>query len=729
MAKLLNYQARSVTRPPVASPAVATSNKMSARACYMYLALGILVMFVYFANLRAAWLPAWAPRYPLYILLNASAVVAIIIGILRWRPNRVMPWYLMAIGQASYTVGDFLFYRARYITHSNSFPSLADIFYLGRVPFMVAGLALIIRYRSRHDRAAVIDSLIFGAAIALLSWIFLMKPYAVGTIGLSVRITSIAYPITDLMLLVLALRLITGGGRQSASFRFLTAGLILLAGTDSYYGWLNLHGVAYQSGSPVEAGWLLYYLMVGACALHPSMRNLTVSAPIERSLRPRARLGFLSVATFVGPTLLIIEAALGRPVDAVPIGIASICVIGLVIFRLAVVMHDEELAQAQIRHQALHDPLTALANRALILDRIEQMLARSRRSNLPCAVMFLDLDNFKDINDTLGHQVGDELLVAVGARLVSALRGVDTVGRLGGDEFILLLEDAAFPAGVAETADRILDVLRAPFELIGGDFPLSISASIGTANGERVAPGELLRDADIALYQAKAAGKNCAVAFAPSMQAAVDDHRYLDEDLHGALAENQFYLLYQPTIDLQTNTFTGVEALLRWKHPDRGVVQPDEFIPALEASGLIVSVGAWVLEEACRQGAVWQAAGHRFSVSVNVSSRQLDRDRIFDDVQSALTVSGFDPALLVLEVAETALMEDVEAAIVRLGSLKSLGVRIAIDDFGTGYSSIAYLRRLPIDVLKIDRSFVSSIADSAESAALVRTLVQLGKVL
>jgi len=554
-----------------------------------------------------------------------------------------------------------------------------------------------------------------------------MKPYAVRPIGLSAA-TSLAYPMTDLVLVVMALRLITGGGRQSASFRLLTAGLILLAGTDSYDGWANLHNVAYAPGSIFDAGWLLYYLTVGACALHPSMRSLTTSAPAGRMLRSRTRLALLSVATFVGPALLIIEAALGRPVDALPIAIASICVIGLVISRLAEVMRHEEIAKAQVRHQALHDPLTELANRALIIDRLGQMLARSRRSHLPCAAMFLDLDNFKDINDTLGHHVGDQLLVALGARLADALREVDSVGRLGGDEFVLLVEGAALSGGAEVIAERILDVVRTPFE-IGGGFPLSVSASIGTATGERVEPGELLRDADIALYQAKAAGKDCAVAFTPSMQAAVDDRRYLEVDLHGALAENQFYLVYQPTIDLQTNAFSGVEALLRWRHPVRGVVQPDEFIPALEASGVIVSVGAWVLEEACRQGALWQAAGHRFSVSVNVSGRQLDRDRIFDDVQSALDLSGFDPTLLVLELTETALMEKVEETIERLGILKSLGVRIAIDDFGTGHSSIAYLQRLPIDILKIDRSFVSSIAASTQSAALVHALVQLGKVL
>jgi diguanylate cyclase (GGDEF)-like protein len=383
----------------------------------------------------------------------------------------------------------------------------------------------------------------------------------------------------------------------------------------------------------------------------------------------------------------------------------------------------------QLRFQALHDSLTGLPNRALILDRVEQMMGRARRSNAPIAALFLDLDDFKDINDTLGHDVGDQLLAAVGARLVEALREGDTVGRLGGDEFVVLVEGASLAAGAEVVAQRILDVLGPPFELSESDLPLSISASIGIATGDRPTSAELLRDADIALYRAKGAGKHCAVVFAPSMQAATEDHRHLNVDLHAALEAKQFFLLYQPTIDLSTNEFTGVEALLRWSHPERGIVQPDDFISALETSGLIVPVGAWVLEEACRQGALWRDQGHRFTISVNVSAKQLERDRIIDDVASALAKSHFDPANLILELTETALMRDVEETIIRLGLLKALGVQLAIDDFGTGYSSLAYLQQFPIDVLKIDRSFVSGIADSAESAALVHTLVQLGKVL
>jgi diguanylate cyclase (GGDEF)-like protein/PAS domain S-box-containing protein len=386
-------------------------------------------------------------------------------------------------------------------------------------------------------------------------------------------------------------------------------------------------------------------------------------------------------------------------------------------------------AENALAHQALHDGLTGLPNRALILDRIDQMLARTRRNHGNCAAMFLDLDNFKDINDTLGHQAGDELLVAVADRLSNALRPSDTVGRLGGDEFVVLVDGESMLAGPEVVAERILDVLRTPFEISASPIPLLVSASIGIAAGDGQTAGQLLREADIALYQAKDAGKRCAMTFAPTMQTSAQAHRKLAVDLEVALEQDQFFLLYQPTIDLQTGEFRGVEALLRWQHPEQGVIQPDDFIPELETSGLIVPVGAWVLEQACRQGAAWIAAGHRFSVSVNVSAKQIIRDRILTDVEHALSVTGFDPTLLVLELTETTLMHDVVETVSRLELLRGIGVRIAVDDFGTGYSSLAYLRQFPIDILKIDRSFVSGISDSNEAAALVHTLVELGRAL
>ncbi len=384
----------------------------------------------------------------------------------------------------------------------------------------------------------------------------------------------------------------------------------------------------------------------------------------------------------------------------------------------------------QIRFQAVHDALTGLPNRALILDRTEQMLARARRTGVPVAALFIDLDGFKDVNDTLGHAVGDQLLQAVTERLSVTMRESDSIGRLGGDEFVVLVDGTTMDAGPELIADRLLSVLRAPFELEGAPSgPLTLTASIGIAIGARPTAAELLRDADIALYEAKAAGKNCYVAFEPEMHTAVQDHHLLEMDLRDALPGHQYFLVYQPIFNLAGGQTTGVEALLRWRHPDKGVVGPDAFIPVLEDSGMITEVGRWVLHEACGQGARWHALGYHLDVSVNVSARQLETDRLIDDVGWALTTSGFDPSALIIEITETAIMKDVAAVVPRLAALKALGVRVAIDDFGTGYSSLAYLQQFPVDTLKIDRSFIASMADSPESGALIRTLVQLGKTL
>ncbi len=383
-----------------------------------------------------------------------------------------------------------------------------------------------------------------------------------------------------------------------------------------------------------------------------------------------------------------------------------------------------------IRHQALHDSLTGLPNRTLILDRVEQMQARARRTGAETAALFLDLDGFKQVNDTLGHEAGDQLLKSVAARLHNTLREGDTIARLGGDEFVVLVEGAT-PTGSPElVAERLLEVFREPFEIDDVSRPrISITASIGIARGNRVSAADLLRDADIALYEAKAAGRDRFVTFEREMQTAVEDRLTLELDLRGALERNEYYLVYQPIFELETGTTLGVEALLRWQHPVRGLVQPDAFIPLLEETKLIIDVGRWVIEEASRQAQEWQLGERDMYVSVNVSARQLDGDHLVRDLSNALATTGLPPSALVIELTETAIMYDAEATARQLRAIKDLGVGVAIDDFGTGYSSLAYLRQFPVDILKIDRSFVSAITDSVESSALIRTLVQLGKQL
>ncbi len=392
---------------------------------------------------------------------------------------------------------------------------------------------------------------------------------------------------------------------------------------------------------------------------------------------------------------------------------------------------DEQLTrrQRELAFLATHDGLTNLPNRTLILDRVEQMLIRARREQTPVAALFIDLDNFKAINDSLGHGTGDDLLRAVAARLTAVVREADAVGRLGGDEFVVVAGELSLASGPELIAERLLGALDLPFNLAGAPQPLKVTASIGIASGDRATAEELLRDADIAMYQSKWDGRHRYTQFQSGMQTAVQTRMELEMDLRVALEKDEFFLVYQPTFSLQDMNATGMEALIRWNSPTRAIVQPDTFIPLLEETGLIVPIGKWVLLEACRQGVRWRDAGYPIGIAVNVSARQLDTDEFITDVERTLMETGLDAGSLTIEITETALMRDAEQTALRLAAVKDLGVRIAIDDFGTGYSSMAHLQHFPVDALKIDRSFIAQMAHNQEGETILQTLVQLGKAL
>ncbi len=391
---------------------------------------------------------------------------------------------------------------------------------------------------------------------------------------------------------------------------------------------------------------------------------------------------------------------------------------------------EEELAQRQeeLAFMATHDQLTGLPNRTLMLDRGERMLARARRRQMPVAALFVNIDAFTTINETLGHSCGDEVLQAIAMRLDDIVRDTDALGRLGGDEFVLLVEEVPHSSGVEAIAFRLHEALEAPIvTAASAHTELTVTASIGIATGERATAADLLHDASLAMHRAKWEGKNRHVLFESGMQDVVQGRMEMEMDLRVALAHDEFHLVYQPTFDLLDMTPTGLEALIRWTRPLRGVVQPNDFIPLLEETGMIVDVGRWVLGEACRQTAAWRAQGHAIGVAVNVSARQLDNDDLIEDVQRALTASGLEAGALTLEITETTLMRNPEETARRLDEIRARGVRVAIDDFGTGYSSLSHLQRFPVDALKIDRSFISKLAENPDREALIRTLVQLGK--
>ncbi|MEP6619669.1 MAG: EAL domain-containing protein [bacterium] len=391
--------------------------------------------------------------------------------------------------------------------------------------------------------------------------------------------------------------------------------------------------------------------------------------------------------------------------------------------------------EAQLTHRAFHDGLTSLANRALFRDRVEHALARSRRDKTSgIVVLFLDLDDFKSVNDTMGHDAGDQLLVTVAAKLLNATRGSDTVARLGGDEFAILLENTRVDEEALVVARRLLTSLSAPM-LVGSRElrkPMRVGASIGLSRAlDDDTADTLLRHADLAMYKAKKGGKNRYEIFHPDMRQEVAERRRLESDMRSALVEGtEFYLLYQPIVDLASRGIVGVEALVRWDHPERGPLVPAGFLPLAEESGLIAPLGRWILRDACRQASRWNnCRSATLGVTINISARQLRDVTLPREVDEALRDFGVDPACITLDITESVIMSDTDSTLGTLFALKELGVRLAIDDFGTGYSSLSHLRQFPVDVLKIDKTFVDGVTKGGQHSALARTVIALADTL
>jgi diguanylate cyclase (GGDEF)-like protein/PAS domain S-box-containing protein len=391
-------------------------------------------------------------------------------------------------------------------------------------------------------------------------------------------------------------------------------------------------------------------------------------------------------------------------------------------------INERKQFEQQLMRQAFYDVLTGLPNRALLQDRLVQALVRSGRLGKRAGLVFLDLDNFKLINDSLGHQAGDRLLVEAAQRLRASVRAGDTVARLGGDEFVVLLEYLSTEADAVPVAETIGRSFAAPFTIDGRELVVTASLGIALAEAGQDDGQSLLRDADVAMYRAKAAGKGRHVVFDPSMHSDTLARLELESDLRRALDREELRVFYQPIVLTESGAMAEVEALVRWPHPEKGMISPASFIPMAEESGLILRLGRWVLREACRETAAWHAQ-HPFAppltVSVNLSPRQFQQPRLVEDVAQILVETGLPAHCLKLEITETTIMADVEATIATLWSLKALGIQIAIDDFGTGHSSLAYLKRLPLDVLKVDASFVRGIGEQREDRAIVRAIISL----
>jgi diguanylate cyclase (GGDEF)-like protein len=726
------------------APALQLRETFARRAWWVYLvALALLSCGYALAHLTG---PAWLRSGHVFNVIGGFSVVALILGARANAAGGRLPWYLLAVGQALFVASDVLAYNyGRLFGAAMPFPSVADPFHLAFYPFLVAGMLLLIRERGENrDRAGLIDSLIVTLALATLLWVYLIAPYAdAPSLSALGKLTSIAYPSMDILVLGVVARVAAGSHRREPAFGFLLASTVVLLLSDALYGW-RLLGGGYGTDAILDTGWAVYYALLGGAALHPSMRLLSTPGPEADGHLTRARLALLTCASLTVPLLIVLREALHETVDLYVLVGSSAFMFALVLLRMAgIVRRNEELAlqmvalteqsaKAELEHQAFHDTLTGLPNRALFRNRVEHALAGQRRDRLPVAVLFLDLDDFKNVNDSLGHDTGDRVLEEVARRLEDCMRPVDTAARLGGDEFAVLIHDTESELHAVEIAQRVMDALALPIALRGRD--VSIAASVGIAFSDLGAAGgagaeELLRNADAAMYMAKDGGKGHYRVFQPEMHAKALARLELKSDLQRALDDGEFTLRYQPIMDLARGDMAGMEALVRWEHPVRGTVAPLEFVPLLEDTGMIVPVGRHILRQACVWAAHMQSRCPRepaLSIAVNVSACQLQRPELIDEVRAALQDTAIVPSSLTLELTESVMMQDMELTLLRLKALRALGVKLAIDDFGTGYSSLTYIRQLPVDVLKIDRSFLAD--PNPQVAQLTAAIVQLARI-
>jgi diguanylate cyclase (GGDEF)-like protein len=654
-------------------------------------------------------------------------------------------WWLIGSGAASWAIGEGIwcwYQLARNI--EVPFPSFADLFFLLTVPLLCSGVALLASGSGAVTRSlrTLLDGAIIAGSLLFVSWVTALgSALHTSGEGLFARLVGLAYPLGDIITGTVALAAVTrarGGYRRRLAL--LAAGAVSLAVSDSMFAFLTQNGT-YGNGNWLDTGWVAGFLLIGLAAVSPG-RNASPDAPANRQSTAQLVLPYVPLA-FAGVTAIVQEAE-GHAIGSALLGIGLVTTT-LVMARQLLTLQDNrrlnhtlestvaelETREVDLEHQAFHDPLTGLVNRVLFNDRLNHALERQRRDHGTIAVMLCDLDDFKSVNDTLGHPAGDEVLKQVAIRLEASVRQADTIARIGGDEFALLLEDVVATEDALKAAERVGQMLSTPLRVEGTE--VMASASVGLVLSPRPGPtaDDLLRDADIALYEAKYNGKSCFRIFESQMRDGIVSRMQLKSDL-GSLGNHlgQLTLHYQPILSARTGRMTGVEALMRWQHPTRGLLYPTSFIGYAEEAGAIVPVGAAAVDMACAQAATWRDLGISCPmISVNLSARQLHDRGVVDMVARSLEKYNVAPGDLTIEITESITMRGAEQAIERLHQMKGLGVSIAIDDFGTGWSSLSYLRRLPVDFVKFDRSFTADVATDNDAALILSLMNSLAHAL
>jgi diguanylate cyclase (GGDEF)-like protein len=624
-------------------------------------------------------------------------------------------WTCLSAASACWTAGDVYFLLVVRNQHPMPSPSWADVGFLAVYPFVWCAVILLLRRQARALPAGVwLDGLVGGLAAAALASALALRPILAATGGAPTMVaTNLSYPTADLLLLAMMAGVYAlFGWRPPSQWLLLGGGLAGFAISDTEYLFRTATNT-YVLGTPWDAGWPLGLGLVALAAWCRPTRTKRVvrleggGALLVPTLCGLLGLGLLAYGCFV-------------PLPPVSVALATICVLGALM--RTVLTFRELRTLSRVRREAATDDLTGLVNRR----EFYSLLATAFGERAPAgqlAVLLIDLDRFKDVNDSLGHHVGDALLQLVGQRLVNSLRAEDVLGRLGGDEFAALIDTGETGETAVVIAKRLRDTLQAPFHIDG--VTLHIDASIGVAfYGESGEDGEtLLRHADVAMYQAKASGTGWHI-YSPELDAARADRFSTTEALRTALFEDQLVLHYQPKLDLSSGEVTGVEALVRWQHPQRGLIYPDEFLPLAETAGLMAGLTTVVLDQALRQCAAWRASGRELSVAVNLSPSNLLDQELPSLVDALLTGLGLPAAALHLEITESVIMTNPERSLAVLNQLHARGIRLAVDDYGAGYSSLTYLSALPISDLKLDKSFAIAMAGEGPPAMRARSIVQ-----
>lgn len=665
--------------------------------------------------------------YPLVII---GAISCAFVGLRLHRPKLRWPWWALVLTGVLWTIAGVAREATNATGDLTSHRSLIpDLFALpGYGLFGVALYGLLRARRAPDDRVARLDGIMLGAgALLFVNELLILPTLRIEHAWVMARVAIAIYPAISMCLLVLAARLAFASWQPSSAFSLLLGGTAALLVGDIVFA-LGDAGWIHGNERLLEVPYLFVPASIGTAALLPSMNRL--DRPAHRSLITisRGRLGAVAAA-LLAPIIVIVirDPSFARSVTA---GICFVLAVSAVM-RVAQAMKDQAAFAARLAHQAHHDDLTGLPNRVLVVNHLDGLIDKSRVTAQPIALMFIDLDQFKLVNDSMGHAVGDQLLVQAGLRITAAVRHGDVVGRISGDEF-LVVAAGLDGAGAAALADRIRRVLGAPFLLDAGEVFVSASIGIAISHGSPVDDAAtLIREADTAMYRSKDGGRNSVTVFDTSMLERVARRVDMERRIRQALSTNEIHPCYQPIVELPSGSVLGFEALARWQDAGR-MVSPAEFITVAEESGLIVPLGAFVLDESCRFLADWRRkipGGEHLYMSVNLSPRQIRESDIVDTVAEALARHGLPGEALWLEITESVMMEDSVSTAGVLVGLRSLGMRLSVDDFGTGFSSLSTLKRFPVSGVKIDRSFVSGLGRHQSDSSLVAAIVAMASAL